>query len=49
MEDFIELKIPDNTPGIEIEIKTDLFPKRVIIEYELTTKIKDISKEDKRE
>jgi hypothetical protein len=49
-EDYIE-KIPDSSIKSTIEIKTDLeiIPRRITIEYELSTEIKDIRKENKDE
>ena len=43
--EYIDLPSADKPREIDLVIKTKSVPKRIIIEYELSTKIKDISKE----
>jgi len=43
--DSIEIIQPDIIKTIDVKTETNLVPKRITIEYELATEIKDISKE----
>jgi hypothetical protein len=44
--EYIDLQSTENPKEINLVIRTDAVPKRIVTEYELSAKVKNISKED---